>query len=117
MGQDTAGTPATPSAILLVPPAALPDLIAAHDRTARSVGDMLSRLAKAGRIPQPWTHDPVARDITMRFNAYAVDGTASAYNVLLLYIRELQRVAETLRTMHAAYVAGEDVNAAAMGAL
>lgn len=100
--------------LLHVPPGAFPELIAAHEAAVIELQDLLNDLNLAGRIPEPWTHDPVAQEIAARFNTYAVDGEGSAYACLRLYQQELQRVADTLRQMHAAYQAGEDANEATM---
>jgi hypothetical protein len=77
----------------------------------------LNALGRGGRIPEPWTHDPVSRDITARFNEYAVDGPNSAYSCLRLYEAEVRRVLETLREMHTTYNATEDDVAARMRSL
>lgn len=109
--------PDNPAAIIRVPVGALPELVAAHELAIRALGPVLNNLGTAGRIPEPWTHDPVAQDITARFNTYAVDGEGSAYACLRLYQQELLRVTEALRQIHAAYQAGDDAAAAAMRAL
>ncbi|MBA3906003.1 MAG: hypothetical protein H0X35_04865 [Pseudonocardiales bacterium] len=96
------------AAVVQVPVHALPDLISAHETALTRLGPMLNNLGQVGRIPEPWTHDPVARDITARFNDYAVDGPNSAYSCLRLYEAEVRRVLETLREMHANYSATED---------
>ena len=102
---------------LRVPAEALPTLIDAHDHAANQLDAVLHDLRSSGRINTPWTGDPVAADITARFNRYAVDGnedgTPSAYSCLRGYQQELQRVADTMRQLHAAYQAGEATTAAA----
>ncbi len=105
------------AAVVNVPTNALPDLISAHETALARLGPMLNALGRAGRIPEPWTHDPVARDITARFNDYAVDGPNSAYSCLRLYEAEVRRVLETLREMHANYSATEDEVAGRMRSL
>ncbi len=106
-----------PSYELQVPARALPQLIAAHESALRSAQDMLTTLGNAGRIPEPWTQDPVAQDITARFNTYAVDGPGSAYDCLRQYQQELARVTQTLKDLHSAYQAGEATNVATLRSL
>jgi hypothetical protein len=96
------------AAVIQVPAHALPDLITAHEQALGQLGPMLANLRAAGRVPESWTHDPVARDITARFNEYAVDGPTSAYSCLRLYEAEVRRVLETLRQLHTTYNAAED---------
>jgi hypothetical protein len=105
------------AAVVQVPARALPDLIAAHERALVQLGPMLADLRASGRVPEPWTHDPVARDIATRFNDYAMDSPTSAYSCLRLYEAEVRRVLETLREMHANYNATEDDVADRMRAL
>jgi hypothetical protein len=106
-----------PSAeVLRVPAEALPAVIAAHETALRDLGPVLSNLSTAGRIARPWTDDPVAFEITQRFNAYAVDGTDSAYAFLRQYEQRLREVLATLQTAQAAYQAGEATTAAAFRA-
>ena len=105
------------AAVVYVPVHALPDLINAHETALTRLSPMLNNLGQAGRIPEPWTHDPVARDITARFNDYAVDGPTSAYSCLRLYEAEVRRVLETLREMHANYTTTDDDVAAQMRSL
>jgi hypothetical protein len=96
------------AAVIEIPAHALPELISAHDVALARLGPLLNALGRAGRIPEPWTHDPVARDIAARFNDYAMDSPTSAYSCLRLYEAEVRRVLETLREMHANYSATED---------
>jgi hypothetical protein len=105
------------AAVIYVPAPALPDLISAHETALAQLEPMLANLLSDGRIPEPWTHDPVARDITARFNDYAVDGPNSAYSYLRLYEAEVRRVLEALREMRANYNAAEDDVAARMRSL
>jgi hypothetical protein len=105
------------AAVVHVPAYALPDLISAHETALTRLAPMLNNLGQAGRIPEPWTHDPVARDIATRFNDYAMDSPTSAYSCLRLYEAEVRRVLETLREMHANYNATEDDVADRMRAL
>ncbi|MDT7578064.1 MAG: hypothetical protein QOH17_4397, partial [Pseudonocardiales bacterium] len=104
-------------AVVYVPAHALPDLINAHETALTRLGPMLTSLGQSGRVPEPWTHDPVARDIATRFNDYAMDSPTSAYSCLRLYEAEVRRVLETLREMHANYNATEDDVADRMRAL
>jgi hypothetical protein len=108
---------ASTAAVMQVPARALPELISAHEAALARLGPMLANLLKAGRVPEPWTHDPVARDIAARFNDYAMDSPTSAYSCLRLYEAEVRRVLETLREMHANYNATEDDVADRMRAL
>jgi hypothetical protein len=108
---------ASTAAVVNVPAHALPDLISAHETAVARLGPLLNALGRAGRIPEPWTHDPVARDISARFNEYAVDGPNSAYSCLRLYESEVRRVLETLREMHATYNTTEDDVATRMRSL
>ncbi len=110
---DSGGT----ASVMYVPARALPDLITAHEQALSQLGPMLSSLRFAGRVPEPWTHDPVARDVAARFNEYAVDGPTSAYSCLRLYEAEVRRVLETLRELHTTYNAAEDDAATRMRSL
>ena len=103
--------------VVQIPARALPALIAAHEVALRQLGPMLDSLFTEGRVPEPWTHDPVAMDIATRFNEYAVDSPTSAYSCLRLYEAQVRRVLETLREMHANYNATEDDVADRMRAL
>jgi hypothetical protein len=103
--------------VVEVPARALPDLITAHETALQRTGAMLDRLFTQGRVSEPWTHDPVARDIAARFNEYAVDGPTSAYSCLRLYEAEVRRVLETLRELHTTYNAAEDDAATRMRSL
>jgi hypothetical protein len=96
------------SAVIQVPAHALPELISAHQTAVERLAPMLASLGRGGRIPEPWTHDPVAREIATRFNDYAVDGPDSAYACLRQYEGELRRVLDTLKQLHAAYGTAED---------
>lgn len=105
------------AAVIQVPAHALPKLITAYERALAQLGPALAGLRANGRIPEPWTHDPVAKDIAARFNEYAVDGPNSAYSCLRLYEAELRRVLETMRQLHASYNAVEDDVASRMRSL
>ena len=81
----------------------LPGLIAAYEEAVEGTTDVVLTIARRGRVPEPWTHDPHTENLTWTFNQWAVDAPDSAYQMLVKYQQELMNVLDSLKQIQAEY--------------
>lgn len=99
-------------AVLRVEPEAIPQLRTLLEECIALLEEKLYQLQRAGRMEEPWMHDPVSVRMKELYNARVMDAPEGGYAMLRAYQAELQNTFDALGRMEEEYRRTEEGNAA-----